>query len=366
MKILQICPGVYQSGYGGLSEHVKNISERLARKHSVTVFATNPHGALPWRETVNGVTINRFHRIAPDGAYQFSPDMLINLKKVKFEIVHAHGYHALPLHYSWVAKHDKLVLSTHFHGFGHTPFRNSVFRLFKPFGSYVLSEADALIAVSEYEKSMLGRYFKLSPSKIHFIPNGLDLSEFDNIDYNSFNGKKSSKSLLYIGRLESYKGVSYLIRVLPKLGDEIELIIVGKGSLRNHLEIVARQLNVINRVRFLSDLPRRQLLDLYSKADLLLLLSEHEAYSLVVADALASGTPCLVGNTSALSEWVDNISCFGINLPTSLGELAVSINRALRTQRKSVIKVFKEKWLGTKILDWNEVVRDLERVYIDS
>ena len=62
-----------------------------------------------------------------------------------------------------------------------------------------------------------------------------------------------------------------------------------------------------------------QLLDLYSKADLLLLLSEHEAYSLVVADALASGTPCLVGNTSALSEWVDDKSCFGINLPTLIG-----------------------------------------------
>ena len=35
-------------------------------------------------------------------------------------------------------------------------------------------------------------------------------------------------------------------------------------------------------------------------------------FSIVVAEALAAKTPCIMANTSALAEWVDNKSCFGI------------------------------------------------------
>jgi len=46
MKILQVSPG-YFPAVGGVEEHVRNISERLAREHEVTVFATDPSGKLP-------------------------------------------------------------------------------------------------------------------------------------------------------------------------------------------------------------------------------------------------------------------------------------------------------------------------------
>jgi hypothetical protein len=46
MKILQVCPKYFPS-IGGVEEHVKNISERLAKKHEVTVFTCDPLGKLP-------------------------------------------------------------------------------------------------------------------------------------------------------------------------------------------------------------------------------------------------------------------------------------------------------------------------------
>jgi len=43
MRILQVSPRYYPT-IGGIEEHVRNIGERLAREHEVTVFACDPWG----------------------------------------------------------------------------------------------------------------------------------------------------------------------------------------------------------------------------------------------------------------------------------------------------------------------------------
>jgi len=90
------------------------------------------------------------------------------------------------------------------------------------------------------------------------------------------------------------------------------------------------------------------------------LLSTSEAYSLVVAEAIAAGTPCIVADMSALSEWVDNESCFGVYVPSNLDELAKLINSVLDN---GVDRQAMRKWMATKILDWNDVTTRLERIY---
>ena len=356
MRILQVAPGSCEIGRGGLPEHIRNISERLAKRHDVTIFATNRKGMLPRYELSNGVKIERFKRYAPSGAYFFSLEMILRMRKAKFDIVHAHCYHAFPMHFSWLAKHRKLVVSTHFHGAAHSPFREPLFRLFKPFGKKILEAADNIIAVSEFEKSLLCRYFGLQQRKIFVIPNGVSLSEFAGLKRH----ERGFKSILYVGRLESYKGAQYLVDVLPKLDDNVVLEIVGEGPMRKALENRAKQLDVHNRVLFSQNLSRRELLQKYFDTDVFVLLSRHEAYCLAVAEALAAGTPCIVTNTSALSEWIDNQSCFGVGFPISLRELASSIRNIFdgAVNRKAM-----KKWLGTKILEWDEVVRRLEEIY---
>jgi len=355
LKILQVC-AVYQSGIGGISEHVRSISERLARKHDVTVYATNPGDHLPWREIVNRVKVERFKCFAPSSSYFFSSDIMTRLLKTKFDVVHGHGYHAFPMHLSSLTKSRKLIVTTHFHGAGHTTFRNCLFKLFKHIGKMSLIKADNIVAVSDFEKRLLCDFFKLDPNRVVVIPNGLDLSEFTGLR----RYRRGVKSILYVGRLETYKGVQYLVEVLPKLGDDVVLEIVGSGSLRKALENRAEQLGVHDRVLFSQNLQRCELLQKYANADVFVLLSAHEAYSLVVAEALTAGTSSIVANTSALSEWVDNRSCFGVGFPIRLDELTELINNVLdgRVNREAM-----KSWIGTKILQWDEVVQRLEDIY---
>ncbi len=59
MKILQVSVG-YPPYIGGVEEHVRNISERLAKKHNVTIFVTDASGKLPRQEEINGVLVRSF------------------------------------------------------------------------------------------------------------------------------------------------------------------------------------------------------------------------------------------------------------------------------------------------------------------
>ena len=355
MKILQVSPFSY-GGIGGVSIHVKNISERLARRHNVAVYVTDYESRLPRFEMKNGVRIERFKRYAPSNAYFFSLELLLRMRDVEFDVVHAHCYNTFPMHFVAFAKCKKFVVTTHFHGVGHSTFRNCLIKMFKNVGKRTLTKADKIIAVSEYEKALMCKQFKLAGDKIVTIPNGVNFSEFSGLRKRPHN----FKSILYVGYLLGYKGARYLVEVLPRLADNVILEIVGTGPLKPLLVKRAKELNVYERVKFFEDLPRRELLQKYTDADVFVLLSKHEAYSLAVAEALTAGTPCIVADTSALSEWVDNESCFGVEMPVNLNRLARLITHVLNN---GADKEAMKKWIGTKILDWNEVVNRIETYY---
>ena len=358
MNILQVCPDPYGKT-GGLAFHIKSISERLAKKHNVTVYATNRGLKYPKHELINSVRVERFNCYAPGEAYYFSLEMLLKLRKAKFDIVHAHGYHAFPFHFAVEAERKELVATPHFHGSGHTALRKSLLELLKPFGKRTLKEADKIIAVSEYEKSLIREEFDCHPEKIEVIPNGVDYNEFLGLKRRD----KGYRSILYVGYLVDYKGPQYLVEVLPRLDKDIVLEIVGKGPARPFLEKRAFELGVLDRVKFSQDLTRKELVQKFVDADVFALLSKYEAYSIVVAEALTAGTQCIVTNTSALQEWVDDETCFGVDFPISLNRLGEMVNSVMdnRIEKQSL-----GKWRGKKVLDWNEVTSRTEAVYEDN
>jgi hypothetical protein len=68
-----------------------------------------------------------------------------------------------------------------------------------------------------------------------------------------------------------------------------------------------------------------------------------------------------VANCSALSEWVDNRTCFGVDYPIRLSRLAEIIGCALDSGVRG--EVASNKWVGSKILDWDDVIGRLDDVY---
>ena len=347
MRILQVSPK-YFPFIGGVEEHVRNISQRLAKEHQVTVFATDDSGELPREEEVNGVSIKRFRCFAPHNAYHLSFAMWNELKKSEFDIVHGHSYHTVPLYFSRYAKRTRYVVTPHYERYGGTRFRNFLLKLYKPFGKRIFEEADSIITVSEYEKALLLQDFDIIEDKISLIPNGVNLEEFSRLP----DVVKKGKTVLYAGRLEEYKGVQYLVEALPFLEKDFSLEIIGWGTYKTRLVELAGKLGVKDRVSFYQSLPRREFIKMLAEAGVFVLLSRYECFSIVVAEALAAKTPCIVANTSALREWVDGRNCFGIDYPIDAMRLA-----------ELIAEVGGQKVSGVKLWDWDNVVRELNTIY---
>jgi glycosyltransferase involved in cell wall biosynthesis len=347
MKILQVCPGYYPS-IGGIEQHVKNISERLAHDHEVTIFTCDSSGRLPKEENINGVKVKRFHSFSPQDAYHISFGMLTELRRSSFDVVHGHNYHAIPLFFSRYSESNKFIVNAYYHGHGHTLFRDFIIKFYKPFGVKALQKADGVIALSNYEKVLLLKDFDIKDSNIEIIPYGINLAEFKDVSTE----KRKGKEILYVGRLEEYKGIQYVLMALQLLDPGIHLEIIGKGPYKKHLVDFTKNLRLEERVHFYQDLPRKELLNKYALADIFILLSKYESFSIVVAEALASKIPCIVANTSALTEWIDNKNCFGIDYPISAEQLAQLINNVIGREVGDV-----------QLWDWDDVVRETLEVY---
>jgi glycosyltransferase involved in cell wall biosynthesis len=312
---------------------------------------------LPKYDVINGVKVFRYSCYAPGDAFYFSTELLAMLRAEKFDVVHAHNYHGLPFHVAGIfAKCDKFIVSPCYHGAGHTLMRDCLFKIFKPFGKWTLKKADKVLAASEYEKILLCEDLGLNPDEIVVIPRGVNFSEFKGLN----RCRHKFKSVLFVGRLVEYKGVQFLVEALPKLPNNVILKIVGKGPLRNSLEAKAKKLGVLDRVKFFQNLERQQLLRMYAESDVFVLPSKYESYSKVVAEALMAGTPCIVANTSALKEWIDNKTCFGLDYPINVEKLVEIISKVIEGHfDKKLVK----EWVGVKIIDWNDVASKLEEIY---
>jgi len=354
MKIAQVCPR-YPPYIGGVETHVNEISKRLAsRGFEVDVLTTDPLGNLPKEENLGGVTVKRFKSWAPSESYYVSWQLkkYLSRNSVKYDVVHAHSYHALPALYAAQAKsRNRLVFTSHYHGKGHTFFRNLLHVPWMFVARKAFKRADKVICVSNYERNLVISKFRINGEKIALIPNGLNLKEFNSLKRQ----KKNCKVILYVGRLEKYKGVDNIIRCLPKLDNNFLLEIVGKGPHKEGLIRLVNSLKVQDRVRFYQNLPRSELLQKYANADLFILLSAYEAFGISIAEALAAGTPCIVANTSALSEWIDGENCFGIDYPIIVENLV-----------KVIHQVMGKTAISMRFSDWEDVVNKLERIYNET
>jgi glycosyltransferase involved in cell wall biosynthesis len=351
LSVAQVCPRYYPY-IGGVETHVKEISERLSKRGvHIEVLTTDPKGDQSKSEEINGVTIRRFKSWAPSESYYFSEELRDYLKRnsKKYDIIHAHSYHAFPsLYASWSIGKARFIFTPHYHGEGHTPLRNLLHEPYRPIGGAIFRKADKVISVSEYEKKLILKDFKVDESIIEVIPNGINKEEFKGLSRR----EKNYRAILCVTRLEEYKGVQHLIRVLPELEEDIKLEIVGRGSYQRRLFSIVNELGIENRVEIVSGLDRSELLQRYVDADLFALLSRNEAYGITVAEALAAGTPCIVTKASALTDWVDDKNCFGVNLPIQLQELRLVIG-----------KVIGNRVSGVNLLDWDDVSERLIKLY---
>ncbi|EJF7692377.1 glycosyltransferase, partial [Escherichia coli] len=98
--------------------------------------------------------------------------------------------------------------------------------------------------------------------------------------------------ILCVGRLERQKAFHFAVDIFSKVAEkrqDLNLFIIGEGSLRQELEDYVSRLKVTRKVKFLG--LRNDLEKYYSKASVVLLTSLYEGFPNVLVESLTLGTP---------------------------------------------------------------------------
>lgn len=347
MKVIQVCPTYYPQ-VSGSAYHVKQISEGIAKKNiEVYVYTTDCQRIYRHEENINGVKVKRLFSLAPENSYFFPPSLLRLLKKAKVDIIHAHVIHALPLLIAALAKNSNnvpLVSTFNFHGRGHTLFRNLLFQPYKRLlGEYILKKTDLLICMSEHEKRMIDGNFRMHVKTV-VIPAGLRFDPPANIPPRKNLGKKK---ITFVGRLEAYKGVQYLLYAFSRLVKEVDaqLTVIGDGPYEPKLKSIAIKLNISDKVFF----PKRrgnEIIPEYCTSDVVVIPSQYESFNMVAIEALACGAPVITTPVGEGYTLTKEGKCIPLSNPTNIHELYQKIKTVLEKRQNEPKESFHQEILS--------------------
>lgn len=145
---------------------------------------------------------------------------------------------------------------------------------------------------------------------VRYIPGvGVDIHKISKIVVNkqaykeSIGVPRNCVLLLSVGEMIERKNHEVVIRALSKLQNpNIYYAICGKGPLREHLEKIAKELDVSDRVKFLGF--RKDIPELCNTADISAFPSRIEGLGLAGIEAMAAGVPLVSSNVHGILDYV--------------------------------------------------------------
>jgi glycosyltransferase involved in cell wall biosynthesis len=129
------------------------------------------------------------------------------------------------------------------------------------------------------------------------------------------------------------KGLVHLLEAVAKLRTErpdTHLVVIGKARPESHAGRAVARLGLADAVEFASGVSDERLVELYAQAQVAVVPSLYEGFSLPAAEAMASGVPLVTTTGGALPEVVGTDGVSGLLVPPGdPGALAQAIARVM-------------------------------------
>lgn len=164
----------------------------------------------------------------------------------------------------------------------------------------ILAQAQHILVNSESTANDLIQFFQLPANKITVTYLAYDPNHFRYLNLARKN------YFLYLGRHDRHKNLVSLIQAFATLPIEYDLYLAGSRDRRctPELERLVKELNLVDRVKFLDYAYYSELPILLNQAIALILPSLWEGFGLPALEAMGCGTPVIVSSLGALPEVV--------------------------------------------------------------
>jgi len=287
-------------------------------------------------------------------------------------LIHAHfgveGLYALGL-----ARKRGIPLLTTFHGFDATVGKRALLRSRKvSWIHYALFRRDLMlggtlfICVSEFiRRRLLSLGFPEKKTVTHYI--GIDREALP-----VRSEDQQAKIILHVARLVEKKGTAYLLRAFAAIAGmepEAILVIIGDGQLRGELGVLAGELGIAGRVRFLGQCDHPTTLRWMARAWVFCLPSttarsgDAEGLGMVLLEAAARGVPVIGTRHGGIPEAVeDGVTGFLVT-ERSDAEIADRLLILLRSDSTRISMGEAGRRMTAEKFDLQRQTRKLEDLY---
>lgn len=375
---MKIVYGVFcgESYGGGVGEVAFEMAEAASKENQVLLVHTGPRTRI---KKINSNYSRLIIGSISEGEVfipRFSPENLkylfSRLDKFNPEVVHVHDNGPLSfLLQVWAVRRNVPCLNT-LHllptkagDFGAKEVSKGLGRLAdldltRKYLLLFLNNCDALIALNqEAEKDARKFGYK---GRCFLIPNGRNLNWY---------GKKSppritleEKKLIYIGHLCLRKNQKFLLQALRYLPRNYSLDLLGGYFEKRYLDLLKSIKGKYGlKVNFLGKVSHSQVPQYLGKSHLFVSASEMEVQSLVVMEALASGTPVVGLSNETIDEFVDNTVGARLSKRAKPAEFAKEIEKICSLSQKEYSWLCQGAKKKVAAFDWSQVISKTVAVY---
>jgi glycosyltransferase involved in cell wall biosynthesis len=184
-----------------------------------------------------------------------------------------------------------------------------------------MRNVNQMVALSTYTL----RFLRDEGYQAMYIPNGVKLMDSAPLQV-------KEPRLLYVGRLEKFKGVDDLIQAMPTILSKFptaNLLIVGDGTYSDELKALVIGLGLEQSIEFLGRVPHNQTASYYRKCTILVMPSTWpETFGKVGIEAMSVGRPVIATDVGGVRDWImDGGNGFLIepNQPSQIANKAIEL-----------------------------------------
>jgi len=185
------------------------------------------------------------------------------------------------------------------------------------------------ITVSEWMKDHVINDFRhIQSNQIKVIHNGVDPSRFNSSEKKYFDkyfpelADIDVPMALFLSRWAARKGISYLVKAIPKIMKKTDIHFVFAGECNN-----PRLQKSLKNCTFLGYIPNEKIPCLYASSDIFLLPSLYENFPICLLEAMSSELPVIGTNVGGIPELITHEENGLIIKPKSTTEIISSVIR---------------------------------------
>ncbi len=363
MKIGLVCPyNIFKNG--GVQECVLALQSEYAKHgHEAVVITPRPVGVdTESIESIKLIGASRdwkspFHTTAQISVSLDNAAIDTLLAESNFDILHFHEPW-VPIVARQILTRSKAVNVATFHAkLPETVMTKTIERVITPYTKSILKYIDSFTAVSEAAAEYVR---SISTSEIAIIPNGIDIEKFATPS----DIKRDTNTIVYVGRLEKRKGVTYLIEAFSLLQaqrPDSRLVIAGDGPDRLKLEATVKELKLHN-VEFLGFVDERTKIDLLHSATVFCSPAVYgESFGIVLLEAMAAGAVIVAANNPGYRGVMKDKGSISIVNVKDAHEFASRINLLMSDQE---LRTLWQAWAIEYVHQFN--YEQIAKLYLDN